>query len=460
VTVTRSRRKAGRRPLKEAIDAPGMALTACVMCHFLIILDTTIVNVALPSIGGDLGGGVSGLQWIIDGYTLTFAALLLSSGALTDRFGPRQALTVGTIGFLLASVGCGLAPNMTTLIVSRFVQGCAAAIVMPATMAMITRSHPDPGKRARAVAIWAAGGAAAASSGLVLGGLFSAVSWRLIFLINVPVCLVALVLLLRLAPSLGRRVPIDWYGQIAAIIAVGAITFGAIESGSAGPGARSVISAYAIGAIGVVVFLAVQARGTHPMLPLELFRSRAISISVVIGFAYMAGAFGMPFVVSLYLQESRGLSPLHAGLTFLPMLLSGGLLTPFSAPLAHRVGARPLIRGGLALLTASLAALACAPAGAPIWVFALLMVPVGISGPLIIPPVTLMLLGSIPQNRSGVASATFNTSRQLGGALAVAVFGALLVRMDGFANGMRASFLIAAAAALTAGVISLRLEAK
>jgi EmrB/QacA subfamily drug resistance transporter len=429
-------------------------LAAGVLGHFLIILDTTIVNVALPVINDDLGAGVSGLQWVIDGYTLMFAALLLGAGALTDRFGARQTLVAGLVVFTLASVGCGLAPDLTTLVGSRFLQGSAAAVIMPSTMALISQAHTDPVKRARAIAIWAVGGAAAASSGLVMGGLFSSLSWRLIFLANVPVCLVSFILLTRLGPSPVRRVPFDWLGQTTAVVAMGAIVFGAIESGAAGLGGTRVITAFAVGAVAVIAFVVGQARVAHPMLPLELFRSRNISVGVVVGFAYMAGTFGMPFVMSLYLQDHKGLSPLQAGITFLPMLLSGAVLTPFSAPIAERFGARPLVLAGLTLMSVSLGVLAFAPLTTPVWGLALLMVPIGVSGPLVIPPVMVILLNAAPVTRSGLASATFNTSRQLGAALAVAIFGALLVQPAGFADGMRLSILLAAAAALAAAAIS------
>lgn len=422
--------------------------------HYLIILDTTIVNVALPAISRNLAAGVSGLQWVIDGYTLMFAALLLSAGALTDRFGARQTLVAGMLVFVVASVGCGLAPTLPALVMSRFVQGSAAAVIMPSTMALISQAHDDPVKRARAIAIWAMGGAAAASSGLVMGGLFSTVSWRLIFLINVPVCVAALIFLSRLGQSPTRRAPFDRLGQASAVVAMGALVFGAIESGVVGLGAARVVAAFAVAAVALAAFTIVEARVAHPMLPLGLLRTRNISVGVVIGFAYMAGAFGMPFVMSLYLQEHKGLSPLAAGLAFLPMLLSGAVLTPVSAPIAQRVGARRLIFTGLTMMAVSLAVLGCSPAGTPAWGVALLMVPVGVSGPLVIPPVTMVLLNAVPVTRSGLVSATFNASRQLGAALAIAIFGALLVQRGGFVEGMRISILLAAVAAAAAAAIS------
>ena len=186
------------------------------------------------------------------------------------------------------------------------------------------------------------------------------------------------------------------------------------------------------------------------MVPLELFRSATVSAAVAVGFAFIVGYYGLPFVMSLYLQQLRGLSPLATGLVFLPMMLVGALVTPFSARLAERLGARRLVGGGLGLMTAGLAVLAAVPSWTPVWVLAGLMVLVGLAGPLTMPPVTAVLLDSVPGHQAGVASGFFNTSRQVGGALAVAVFGALLAHPASFLAGLRTSLLLAAGVALTA----------
>src|SRR5918912_151744 len=184
--------------------AAGVTLVVAIMGFFIVTFDAVVVNVALPTIRTDLGGGITGLQWVVDGYTLMFAALLLTSGALSDRIGARRAFTAGLVVFILASLACGLAPNMIGLVIARFVQGSAAALMMPASMALIGQAYPSGAERARAVAFWAVGGSIASSSGPVLGGLLTLASWRLIFLINVPIGLVALVLLTRVASSVRR----------------------------------------------------------------------------------------------------------------------------------------------------------------------------------------------------------------------------------------------------------------
>jgi EmrB/QacA subfamily drug resistance transporter len=439
------------------VGAPGAALATAVLGFFVVTLDAVVVNVALPSIRGELGGGLTGLQWVVDGYTLMFAALLLSAGSLTDRFGARRVFGAGVAGFVLASVACGLAPGMGALVAARFVQGAAAAVMMPSSMALIGQAYPDPVKRARAVAIWALGGSVASSAGPVLGGVLTLVSWRLIFFINVPAGVVALVLLARTARSPHRPVPFDLAGQVTAVLAMGGLTYGAIEAGAAGFGSARVLTAFAVAAVALAVFLAVQARGAHPMVPLDLFRSRTVTVAVAVGFAFVVGYYGLPFLMSLYLQQVRGLSSLGTGVAFLPMMLIGLALTPFSARLAERFGARTLVVTGLTAMTAGMAVLAAVPA-APVWLLALLMVLVGLAGPLVMPPVMALLLNAVPGHRAGTASGVFNTSRQLGGALTVAVFGALLATPAGFVSGLRISLLIAAAVALTAAALSLLLS--
>jgi EmrB/QacA subfamily drug resistance transporter len=439
------------------VDAAGSAvpaLAAAVLGFFVVTLDAVVVNVALPAIRRDLGAGMTGLQWVVDGYTLLFAALLLSAGALSDRVGARRVFAAGLAVFVVASAACGLAPSLGALVVARFVQGAAAAVMMPASMALIGQAYPDPVQRARAVAVWAMGGALASSAGPVLGGLLTLVTWRMIFCVNLPVGAAALLLLARTARSPQRTVPFDGVGQVTAVLAMGGLTYGAIEAGAAGFTAPRVVAAFVVAVVALGAFLTAQARGAHPMVPLDLFRSRTVSVAVAVGFAFIVGYYGLPFVMSLYLQQVRGLSSLAAGVAFLPMMLSGAVLTPFSARLAERVGARLLIAAGLVLMTAGLAILAVVPPSTPVWTLALLMVLVGLAGPLISPPVTAVLLNSVPGHRVGTASGVFNTSRQVGGALAVAVFGALLANGATFMQGLRTSLLIAAGVALAAAVAS------
>ncbi|HKU09887.1 MAG TPA: MFS transporter [Sinomonas sp.] len=424
-------------------------LMASVLGFFVITLDAVVVNVALPTMRTDLGAGMTGLQWIVDGYTLAFAALLLSSGAFSDRLGARRAFGVGVAVFVAASLACGLAPGLGALVAARFVQGAAAAVMMPASMALIGQAFPDPIRRARAVAIWAMGGAVASTSGPVLGGLLNLVSWRLIFLVNLPVGIVALILLARARRSTRREVPFDWAGQTTAVLAMGGITYGIIEAGAVGA-APQVLAALAVGVVALAAFAVVQSRVRHPMVPPELVRSRTVLVASTSGFAFMVGNYGLPFVMSLYLQQHRGLTSFATGIAFLPMMLIGFCLTPFVARIVERFGARRLRTLGFFALATGLAAIAVLPPGAPVWVLSVLMVLVGLCGPLVIPPISGVLLNSVPEHLAGTASGVFHTSRQVGGALAVAVFGALLANPATFRSGVVVSLLAAAAVALCA----------
>jgi MFS family permease len=209
-------------------------------------------------------------------------------------------------------------------------------------------------------------------------------SWRLIFFINVPVGVAAMLLVARIAPSPHRRVPFDWFGQATAVLVMGALTYGAIEAGAAGFSAPRVLAAFVLATAGSIAFLVTERRARHPMVPLGLFRSRNVSVSVAVGFAFVVGYYGLPFVMSLYLQQLRGLSSFAAGAAFVPMMVTGAILTPFSARLAERLSARAVITAGLAVMAAGLAVIAVVPASSPVWALAALMVLVGLGGPLVI----------------------------------------------------------------------------
>jgi EmrB/QacA subfamily drug resistance transporter len=442
----------------ESLARPVFALGAAVLGFFVVTLDAVVVNVALPSIRGGLGGGIAGLQWVVDGYALMFAALLLSSGSLADRIGARRAFGIGIGLFVVASVACGAAPTLGTLVAARFVQGAAAAVIMPASLTLVSQAYTDKRDRARAVALWAMGGSVASTSGPIVGGLLTLLDWRWIFLINVPAGALALALLARTKQSPQRAVPFDWTGQLTAVLAMGALTYGAITAGSDGLSASHVVVAFVVAVLSLFAFVVAQSRVSHPMVPLDLFRSRTFRIALGVGAAFMVGYFGLPFIFSLYLQSFHGLTSFQTGLAFLPMMLIGLALTPFSARIVERLGARLPITLGLLAMTAGLGVLALMPAETPVWVLSGLMILVGLGGPLTMPPMTAVLLNHVPHERTGVASGVFNTSRQLGGALAVAVFGALLANGDHFLAGVRSSLLLAAGVLLITTFANLRLQ--
>jgi DHA2 family methylenomycin A resistance protein-like MFS transporter len=421
---------------------------------FLITLDILIVNVALPSIDRELGGGTTAQQWVIDGYTLMFAALLLFAGNLADRVGAKRSFGVGIAAFLVASAACALAPTTGALIGARFVQGAAAAVMLPATMALIREAFPDPRRRANALGIWAVGGAVAGAVGPLLGGLLTTVDWRWVFAINLPVCL-AMLILLRWVPTSPRRPsPFDWAGQVLAILGLSALMFGLIEGGAVGFGSPIVITSLAVAVVALVGFVAVQARVRHPMMPLALFRPAGMRVALAVGFSFMAGWFGTVFFVSLYLQQQLGLPPLLAGLVFLPSAIAAMAGNLTSGAITNRWGPRVPVVSGLLLMVVGLTILVItAPLGSP-WLTAFVLVLIGPGGSIAMPAITSVVLDSVPAEQAGTASAVFNTFRQVGGAVAIAVFGAILAGAASFVTGLQISLTIAAILLLGTALVS------
>jgi DHA2 family methylenomycin A resistance protein-like MFS transporter len=438
---------------------PGAARTALVLGSlgfFLITLDILIVNVALTRIGRELGGGTAGQQWVIDGYTLTFAALLLLAGNLTDRLGAKRAVGAGIVLFLVASIGCALSPTLGVLIAARVVQGAGAALMLPATMALIREAFPDPRERTHALGIWAVGGAVAGAAGPLIGGLLTTIDWRLVFGINIPVCVLMLVLLARVLPSPTRPRRFDWAGQVASLIGLTALMYGLITGGHDGFGRADVIAALVLAAATLATFVLLQRRVSSPMLPLALLRPTGVRIALVVGFAFMIGNFGTVFVNSLYLQQHLGLTPLLAGLVFLPSAVFSIVGNVASGTLANRFGPRlPMVGGLLAMVLGLIGMILVAPLGIP-FLIAPCMVLTGSGGSVAMPPTTSLVLASVSPAQAGTASAVFNTCRQVGGAVAIAVFGALIADPSRFVAGMQTSFVAAGSALLVAAIVSLR----
>ncbi|MFJ3034519.1 MFS transporter [Curtobacterium pusillum] len=446
-------------PVRPAANpAARVALVLASLGFFLITLDILIVNVALTTIGRELGGSTSGLQWVIDAYTLLFASLLLFAGNLSDRIGAKRAIGWGIGGFLVASVACAVAPTLGALIAARAAQGAAAAIMLPASMALIREAYPDPRERAHALGIWAVGGAVAGAVGPILGGALTTLDWRLVFGINLPVCVVMLVMLTRVGSSPRRPSRFDHAGQVLALLTLAGLVFGLIEGGAVGFGTWYVLTALVVAVLALVGFVVVQARGQHPMMPLDLFRSGGMRIALGVGFAFMVGNFGSVFVLSLYLQQHLGLSPLLAGLVFLPsaaFAIAGNIV---SGSLANRFGARvPVVAGLTTMVLGLVVVIVLAPTDS--WAaVAVCSILTGAGGSVAMPPATSVVLASVPAERSGTASAVFNTFRQVGGAIAIAVFGAFLADRADFVAGTQLSFVVAGAVILVAAAAATRIR--
>jgi DHA2 family methylenomycin A resistance protein-like MFS transporter len=436
---------------------PRLSLAVAMIGFFVVALDAQIVNVALPEIRNDLGGGLSGLQWVVTGYTLMFSALQLFAGTFSDRTGARRSYGLGMILFTVASAACAFSPTLPALIGGRILQGIGAAMITPASLALIREAYHDAAARGRAIVYWGLGGSVAAAAGPVLGGLLTQIDWRLIFFVNLPVGAAALGVLSRVAPSPRRPAPFDWAGQITAVLALASLTYGIIEGAEAGYGSPGILLMFAVCAVSVVAFIRVQAKGRHPMIPLDMFRSRAVSTVLLIAVVTMAAFYGIVFLQSLYFQQERGSSALETGLLFLPMTALVAILNPWVARLMARYGHTAMIAAGQVVMAAGLAGLCFLPPDAPVLLVAALMIPVGVGGSFTVPSIIAVVLDQVPADRAGTASGVVNTARQVGGSLGVAIFGAVLASGE-FMAGMRASLGVTAAVLIILVVASMALR--
>ncbi len=337
-----------------------LPLLAICLGYFMVILDATIVNVALPSIGRDLGGGVGGLQWVIDAYTVVFAGLLLSAGSIGDLVGSRKVLDTGLALFTAASAACALAPSVGALVGARVAQGLGAALMVPSSLALLRAAYQDTAERARAVGAWGAVAGVAAASGPILGGVLVTIAdWRAVFVVNLPVGLLAMWLSYRHLPNAGERsdAAVDPAGQVLGVLTLTLLTLGLIAGGSSGWGSPLAL----IGLIGfapaLLGFLAVERRARHPMLPLDLFSNRTFSGATFVGLAINLGFYGQLFAISLFFQRVRGFSALETGLALLPEGVFVAVSSMLSGRLTSRIGPRVPMLVGLLVGAVGFAAL-------------------------------------------------------------------------------------------------------
>jgi len=445
---------------RQRSAAPKLILLATFLGIFLLNLGAMAMTVALPGIGRALGGSTAGLQWIVDAYTLMFAALLLSAGTLSDRIGASRVFGAGVAVFTVASAACALAPGLGELIVARLIQGAAAAIMLPSSLAIVRQAFPDTAERARAIALWTVGGAVAVAAGPVVGGVLSStLGWRAIFVVNVPVGIAILAVLTRVRRSPGRTTPLDPYGQLTAMVALAALTFGVIDGGENGFGEPAVLGCLGLAAVATAAFVMIEARTAAPMVPLDLFRSRTVTVSVVIGFAVNAAFYGSVFVLSLFFQDVLNLSAMAAGLMFLPMMAVIAAANLASARAAARFGPRMPIAVGQAIFALAMVGLLWMDEGTSRPVIAAMLIPAGLGLGFVVPSLTAVMLNDIAADRAGMAAGILNSFRQTGGALAVAVFGALVADRGEFIAGLRVALCVAAVLLVATTTAALMLRA-
>ncbi len=438
-----------------------MALLATSLGFAVVQLDVSAVNVAVQSIGSVLGGGIGALQWVVNSYTVAFAALILTAGALGDRLGAKRMFLTGFVVFTTASVGCGLALSVDWLVAARTVQGVGAAILVPCSLTLLNHAYPEPAARARAVGLWATGASVVLSAGPLLGGLLTAtVGWRAIFFLNVPVGLLGVLLTARCTtetPRL-RGVGLDLPGQVAAVAALGASAAATIAGGGAGFTAPPVLAGYAVAVLAGTAFLAIEARSSRAMLPLRLFRSPTFSAATGIGLLINIAFYGLIFVLALFFQCAQQRSALITGLALLPMSLAIIVGNLVAGRFAAAVGPRVAVAVGAGLSAAGCLALLGIDAGTAFPAFVGQLFVIGLGLGLLVPVMTSALLGSVDRSRSGIAAGTLNSARQTGSVLGVALFGALTAGPARLVSGLHLVLVIAAALALVAGACAVRLR--
>jgi len=440
-------------------------LTATVLGSGIAALDATVVGIALPAIGRDFHASVASMQWVVDGYTLPLAGLLLLGGALGDIYGRRKVFVIGVVWFALASLACGLAPSAVFLIAARALQGVGAALLTPGSLAILQASFA-PDDRSRAIGAWSGLGGVATAIGPFLGGwLISAVSWRLVFFINLPLAAAVVAISVRHVPESrapGSRQPLDPAGAITISLALAGLTYGLIAASADGWTAPTVLTSLLAGVALFVAFCVIETRSSHPMLPLGVFKSRQFSAANAVTFVVYGALGGALFLVPVVLQEVSGYSPLEAGVALLPLTVIMLALSARSAALSARIGPRLQMTVGPLVIAVGMALFARVEGTGNYLTEVLPAVLVlGFGLATNVAPLTATALSAAPAEHSGIASAVNNDVARTASLIAVAVLPALAgITGDAYLHpaeltkGFHTAVLIAAAAAAAAGLLA------
>jgi EmrB/QacA subfamily drug resistance transporter len=426
-----------RASLKDpAVVQDRRWLTLLVLCISLIVitLDNTILNVALPTLSrssaqGGLGASASQLQWTVDAYTLVFAGLLLTAGSLGDRFGRYRFLTVGLAIFGIGSLLSAFAPSANALIATRALMGVGGAFIMPSTLSIITNVFTNPAERGKAIGVWAGVSALGIGLGPITGGfLLEHFWWGSIFIVNVPIVIAGLVLGYFLVPESKdpTHAALDPVGAVLSIAALGSILWAVIEAPGHGWGAPEIVAGFAVGAVLLVTFLVWELRSTHPMLDVHFFSNpRFSAASGAIALVFLS-LFGTLFLLTQYLQSVLGYSTVKAGAVLLPQAATLMIFAPLSNVWVQRFGSKVVVTTGLLIVTASLALFGVLAPDTTTLVVIGVTVLLGLGMANVLAPCTDSIMGSLPRAKAGVGSAVNDTTRQMGGAVGVAVFGSLM----------------------------------
>jgi EmrB/QacA subfamily drug resistance transporter len=395
----------------------------------IIVMDNTILNVAIPSLILDLGASNSEIQWIVDSYVLVFAGLLLTTGSLSDRFGRKGALQIGIVLFGIGSAAAALSDSATQLIFTRAFMGIGGALIMPATLSILTNVFRDPRERARAIGVWAGFSALGVAIGPLIGGvLLEHFSWSSVFWVNIPIGVAALVLGAFLVPTSRdpRQTRLDPFGAGLSIVALASLLFGIIEGPAKGWTDPMVVASFGIGLTALVVFIAWELHTEHPMLDMRVFANpRFSAASGTITMVFFA-LFGALFLMTQYWQLVHGYSPLQAGVRLLPHALTMMAVAMLSARFVERLGTKRVVTTGLLMIATGLTLLSTIEADSPYpLVISFFMVMAAGMG-MTMAPATESVMGSLPRSKAGVGSAVNDTTRQVGGAMGVAIIGSIV----------------------------------
>ena len=432
---------------------------------FMIMLDNTVVNVALPSIQRDLGVGLSELQWIVTGYALTFAALMLTGGKLADHYGRRLIFVVGLTVFTLASLACGLAESGEVLIAARVVQGAGAALMNPSTLSIISATFP-PEQRGMAIGIWAGVSALALAIGPLVGGLLTDhLDWSWIFFVNVPVGVLAVAasfLVIEESRDMSEERRLDLPGQLAGGLGLFALTYGLIEANTYGWTSARILTAFGVAAVALAAFLWLERVQRVPMLDLELFRNRTFAGANSVILLVALAMFGVFFFVSLYMQNILGFSAVETGAAFLPMTVLIMLVAPIAGKASDRLGSRWLMTVGMVLVGLQLLYLSRLGTDETFWDLLPGLLVGGAGMALVMTPSAAAAVRSVPVDKAGVGSAVLNACRQVGGSLGIALIGAIIAAEVGdrrspeaFVDGFSTALLVAALIAFAGAAVAL-----
>jgi EmrB/QacA subfamily drug resistance transporter len=453
-----------RQRLSTSENRKWWTLAAVSLGLFMIMLNNTIVNVALPSIQRAFGAKLSELEWIVSSYALSFAALILTGGKLADLLGRRRIFTIGLAVFAVSSLACALSPSAGFLIGARVVQGGGAALLSPATLSIISATFP-PRERGTAIGLWAGVAATALAIGPLVGGLLvEHVAWSSIFYINVPIGVIAIVAGLLLIDeskdmSAGQR--LDLPGLASSGAGLFALTYGLIEADTHGWASPRIVGALAVAAVALTLFAVLESRQRAPMLDLQLFRDGTFTGANLVVLMATLALFGVLFFLSLYLQNILGYSPVRAGAAFLPMTVMIVLLAPFAGRLSDRLGSRWLLTIGMTLLAAQLLYLSRVGVQQTYRSLVPGMVLGGVGLACVMSPGTAAAMSGVSVDKAGVGSAVVNTSRQVGGSIGLALIGAIVASEiagrtapEAFVHALSVAFVVAAAIALSGALVA------